>query len=1066
MDALLARLNPQQREAVTHPGGPLLILAGAGSGKTRVLTHRIAFLLQQSVAPHRILAITFTNKAAREMQERVHELVGAAGRAIWCSTFHAACVRILRRHVDRLGYDRRFVILDTGDQQNVIKQCLKELNLSEKHFHPGAVLGAISGAKNELQGPAEFARKADGYFEIRVAEVYRMYQDMLHRNNALDFDDLIRLTVRLLREHADVAAEYQERFLHVLVDEYQDTNHAQYALVRLLTARHNNLCVVGDDDQCLPPATLVKTPTGDVPVEALQKGDQVLGAGGWGRLAGAAIEAVVERPYDGVLLRFVTQTGRVLETTPNHIMFARPTPGPGLFILYLLYRSDRGYRLGVYPSPDLDLAKRELAPAAPDGAERVYIIRITRSEQQALYEQQRLAAKYGLPTAPFVAADPLNQPFVDRLYAELPTREPAERLMADCLLSEEYPHLQSPGSGRVTFIMFGGTGPRRGRPWHTHRIQVVPGVAAGPRPARRLEAGRSDYQQGLKLARELALQSDQPVIHRAVLTHPGAGGALAAGSFAFQPAGHVLPGMTVAVEHAGRVTEDLVVDRQIIPYRGPVYDLSVAGLRNYVAGGVVVHNSIYAWRGATIRNILEFERDYPDAHVIKLEQNYRSTQNILDAAWTVVQRNRSRKDKRLWTDKGGGPAITQYLATDEHDEAWFVAGEIQRQIAAAGRRCSDFAVLYRTHAQSRVIEEIFIRQNIPYAIVGGVKFYDRREVKDILAYLRLVANPADILAFRRAVAAPRRGIGPATIDKIEVHAAAAGLPIVDAALAAEQAGLGKGMAAKVAGFARLIEEFRRQAAFLSVSELVAEVVKRSGYEAELLADQSLEAAGRLENLQELQSVAQEFDGFEGEEETALQAFLTSAALIAEADAYAAGEDRVVLMTLHSAKGLEFPAVFLVGMEEGVFPHNRSLDDEKQLEEERRLCYVGMTRAMDRLYLTHAWSRTLWGVQQMAAPSRFLAEIPPELIERLGEGPAPPAAVGRPRWSVAAQDAERRQAPAAPRPAPDERPFKDGDRVRHDRFGQGIVVTARGDIITVAFAGLGVKQLMAQYLQRA
>lgn len=771
MELDLEGLNPQQYEAVTFGEGPLLVLAGAGSGKTRVLTHRIAYLIAQGVAPWRILAITFTNKAAAEMKDRVAQLVGPDAQKIWVSTFHSACVRMLRRDIERLGYQKNFVILDEGDQQIVVKECLKELNLSEKQFPAGGVLSSISAAKNNMLEPREYAAAARDYYQQQVAQVYRLYQQRLKANNAVDFDDLLLLCVRLFEECPDVLSYYQEKFQHILVDEYQDTNHLQNRWVFLLAAAHRNLCVVGDDDQ-----------------------------------------------------------------------------------------------------------------------------------------------------------------------------------------------------------------------------------------------------------------------------------------------------------------------------------------------------GIYSWRGADIHNILEFEAQYPDATVIKLEQNYRSTGNILAAAYEVVRRNAGRKEKRLWTASGPGDKVMRYIASDESDESWFVASEIQRLIREGlpdgrGVTYQDIAILYRTHAQSRSFEEAFVRKSIPYGIYGGLKFFERKEIKDVLAYLRLIANPSDTLSFRRAIGVPKRGIGPATIDKVVGYAEQWGVPVAGVALDCSMVpGLTANYRAKVEAFGALIEELTNMSTYLSVGELIGEVLTRSGYLDELKADRSIEAASRLENLQELQGMAMEFEMPTAEESeglTQLDAFLATAALMTDADQVGDGEDKVTLMTLHSAKGLEFPVVFLVGMEEGVFPHSRALSDEQQMEEERRLCYVGMTRARFRLYVTCAARRTLWGQPNFNPPSRFLQEIPEELVEQVGVSPAASAwggggsgwtggstsrtwgrrrtwdddddapPIGAPGWGQTehALRLQRRRsgAPAwGKSEAPDEPAvsFSPGDRVRHAKFGEGVVRDVRGDTVTVHFPGIGQKVLVASYLEKA
>jgi DNA helicase II / ATP-dependent DNA helicase PcrA len=750
----LDHLDPTQREAVTYGDGPLLVLAGAGSGKTRVLTHRIAWLIERGVNPSQCLAITFTNKAAAEMKERIAHLVGPAARAIWVSTFHSACVRILRRDIERFGYRKSFVILDSSDQLAVVKDCLKQLNISDKQLQPSGVLGAISKAKNELLGPDAYARAARDYFQQQAATVFRLYQERLKANSAVDFDDLIMLTVQMLESYPDLLEHYQERFRYILVDEYQDTNEAQYRLVRMLAERHRNLTVVGDDDQ-----------------------------------------------------------------------------------------------------------------------------------------------------------------------------------------------------------------------------------------------------------------------------------------------------------------------------------------------------GIYSWRGATVRNILNFEADYPDAHVVTLGTNYRSTGHIVSAAYAVVRHNAGRKEKRVTAQAGPGARVKRYQATDEHDEGWFIAGEIERfcreGIGGLGLTYRDFAVLYRTHAQSRALEEIFVRKGIPYGIVGGLKFFERKEIKDVLAYLRLLANPADTLSFTRAIGVPKRGIGPATVDKLLEYAAGRGRPIAEVALSPDEVpGLGAGFREKIASFGRLVNDLRRQVPFLPLSDLVEQVCTQSGILNELKAENSIESLGRIENLAELKSVALEFEEPTGEENeglSPLDAFLANAALVSDADQDTGGEDRVVMMTLHTAKGLEFPVVFLVGMEEGVFPHSRSLYEEQEMEEERRLCYVGMTRARLRLYQTGALSRTLYGQTGYNLPSRFWEETPAEHVEQVGpvrqaavqtvrrrpqeEDDFSPA-IGSPGWGNRLRTGWAGQgqgagvsgaaAPETESAPPD---LKPGDAVSHPKFGQGSVKEVRGDTATITFPGVGEKTLVAFYLKK-
>jgi DNA helicase-2/ATP-dependent DNA helicase PcrA len=726
-----------------HEGGPLLIVAGAGSGKTRVLTHRIAYLLAaRDVAPHEILAITFTNKAAGEMAARVGALVGPRARSMWVMTFHSACVRILRREAKRFGYPSSFSIYDQADSQRLMALTCRELELDAKQFPPKALAAQVSNLKNELIDHETFAGQAKTARDKALAEAYAEYQRRLHAAGAMDFDDLIMVTVNLLQALPDVAEQYRRRFRHVLVDEYQDTNHAQYVLVRELVS-------------------------GGAPL------------------------------FSG-----------------------RTEPGDS-------------------------------------------------------------------------AAEPLT---------------PAEL----CVVGD----------------------------------------------------------------------ADQ---------------------------------------------------------------------------------SIYAFRGATIRNIVEFEQDYPDATVILLEQNYRSTQNILTAANAVVSQNQGRKPKNLWSDQGAGPPIVGYVADNEHDEAAFVAEEVDRLADAGQATPGQVAVFYRTNAQSRVFEEVFIRVGLPYRVVGGVRFYERREVRDLLAYLRLIANPADEVSLRRVLNVPKRGIGDRAEEYVAAYAARERITFAEAlARVADVPGLAARSAAAIAGFNALIGGLRELASGGQVAELAEAVLERTGYIESLEASSDLQDASRVENLEELVSVAREFDG--SRDEGTLAEFLEQVSLVADADEIPDGEEHgglVTLMTLHTAKGLEFPVVFLTGLEEEVFPHQRSLTNARELEEERRLAYVGITRAMERLYLTRAVARNWWGRPSFHQQSRFLSEIPAGLIEWRRDVKAAQSSV---------TPAQERMASRAGTRSPGNRPvpaLSPGDMVTHDKFGLGTVVSTDGygdqAEAKIDFGGdYGVKHLVLRY----
>ncbi|MBA9028685.1 MULTISPECIES: DNA helicase PcrA [Bacillaceae] len=730
-EKLVKGLNDQQQKAVKATDGPLLIMAGAGSGKTRVLTHRIAYLMvEKEVAPWNILAITFTNKAAREMKERIRGILGGASDEIWISTFHSMCVRILRRDIDRIGYNRNFSILDTTDQQSVIKQILKDKNLDPKKYDYRALLGTISSAKNELVTPEEYHKTAGDFYTNVAADVYTEYQKRLRKNQALDFDDLIMLTITLFQRVPEVLEYYQRKFQYIHVDEYQDTNRAQYMLVKLLASRFRNLCVVGDSDQ-----------------------------------------------------------------------------------------------------------------------------------------------------------------------------------------------------------------------------------------------------------------------------------------------------------------------------------------------------SIYRWRGADIANILSFEKDYPNATMIFLEQNYRSTKKILEAANKVIDNNRNRKPKNLWTENMDGNKIRYFRADSEQGEAQFVAGKINEIVRDSARKLSDIAILYRTNAQSRVMEEVLLKSNLQYTIVGGIKFYDRKEIKDILAYLRLIANPDDDISLRRVINVPKRGIGATSLDKVADYAAMTDGSMYQALQDIDMIGLSPKITKAAREFRDLIHTYTNQQEYLSVTELVEEVIEKTGYREMLQAEKSIESQSRLENIDEFLSVTKSFE--QSNDDKSLVGFLTDLALVADIDQLddtEEAQDSVTLMTLHSAKGLEFPVVFLLGLEEGVFPHSRSLMDEEEMEEERRLAYVGITRAESELYLTNAQMRTLFGRTNMNPVSRFIAEIPEELVEDMKPKPKksglssskPILSGGSRRTPSFGKVVAQPNATGG-----DEIGWQVGDKAAHKKWGTGTVVSVKGEgegkELDIAFPSpTGIKRLLAKF----
>jgi ATP-dependent DNA helicase UvrD/PcrA len=706
-EELLADLNPAQREAVLHVDGPLLVVAGAGSGKTRVLTYRVAHLIRaHGVKPNEILAITFTNNAAAEMRERLERTLGRTARAIWILTFHAACGRILRREAERLGYRSSFTIYDQADQVRVVKACLEELGKDPKRFTPRGIHSQISNAKNQLISPEEYASRVASFWDQTVAEVYELYQRRLFASNAVDFDDMLMLTVQVLERFPEALERWQSTFRHVLVDEYQDTNHAQYRFLQLLAAKHRNVFAVGDPDQ-----------------------------------------------------------------------------------------------------------------------------------------------------------------------------------------------------------------------------------------------------------------------------------------------------------------------------------------------------SIYAFRGADIRNILDFERDFGGAEVIALEQNYRSTNAILGAANAVIDNNRDRKPKRLWSELGQGDPVEVVEVEDEHAEARFVAAEIARQVEA-GNSASEISVFYRTNAQSRVLEDVLVRQGVPYQVIGGPRFYERAEIKDVVAYLAVLNNSTDAVSLMRIANRPRRGIGDTSIQRLVAHADALGISLWDATADPEAAGVAAASSRALRSFRTMMESLMASAQELEVDELVRAVLERSGTIEAYEAERTIEARGRIENLEELVGSAQEYRA--RVDEPTLAGFLEEVQLQSDQDTLGSDTAQVTLMTIHNAKGLEYRFVFLIGMEEGIFPHSRSIEDN-EVEEERRLAYVGMTRAMERLTLTHATARSLYGRREYNLASRFLDELPAS-VERERLRPA--------SWSGYAQSSRQ----IAPREERDVPSLATGDSVRHGTLGEGVVLRIEpGGVVTVRFASDGSeRRLMLDY----
>ena len=985
---LLASLNEPQQQAVLHDSGPVLIFAGAGSGKTNALTKRIAYLIQERyVRPYNILAVTFTNKAAAEMKERISNLVGdLAMRDLWAGTFHSLCARCLRERGSMIGLDKNFVIYDDGDQIALVKEVVRELSLDDKQYAPRAVLSAISKAKETLQTPEHILNDFSASpYERAIGNAYALYQQKLTLSSALDFDDLIMKTVQLLRESEKAREHYQNRFHYVHCDEFQDVNDSQYQLLSLFSGKHKNICVVGDDDQCVVEGTPILTPNGYVPVEQIKEGDTILAACGGPHLAPAIVEKVMVNDYSGPVRTIQTQQGATVRVTPNHIMFADPSKDAKAEAWQAL-----GYGVEGYGEPGNG------AMSFNDSYINIQMFSGDR-QQWKRTQQEPLYSKPSFQVGTWLSNQDTNYCATFDHYDDawdygrkLQSRTNAECVRLDAILTTAE------------------------TPYHTLRAEL------------------------------LTQWHDVPTYK--------------------ELAGKPLTNGLVWSSQIASITDE--------EYAGKTYDLSVVNLRNYVAGGIVVHNSIYAFRGANVQIILNFERDFPDATIIKLEQNYRSTRTILDAAYHVVRNNRGRADKRLWTENIEGESIALVEAPNEVEEAVAVVNVVREGTITGDRNYRDFAVLYRANSQSRALEEQFINYRIPYKIVGGVRFYERREIKDLIAYLRVLMNPYDGLSMRRIINVPARAIGTTTVEKINSFAGRYEIAFWDACRRVSEMDLPARAKNSVQAFVKIVEYLTSKRESQPVSALVQNILDTTGYLDDLKKDKTPESESRVENVGELVSVAKEFELQAGEEgDKSLSAFLENVSLVSDIDSLEDAANSVTMMTLHAAKGLEFPVVFLTGLEEGIFPHFRAMGSQVELEEERRLCYVGITRAKEELYMSYAGSRMIFGNTQRNPVSRFVSEIPMGLFlakssrrgtiedytPTLTEGSRRPESQTAPKWDDLNRDSARKAAAA---PNPKSLPFALGEKVHHAVFGHGFVVGFDSPtIVKVQFMGaVGMKKL--------
>ena len=1059
---LLDGLNEDQRQAVASPLGAALVLAGAGSGKTRVLVHRVAWLIQvEGASPNSILAVTFTNKAAAEMRSRIETLLGLPGGAMWLGTFHGLAHRLLRIHWREAGLPQSFQILDSEDQARLLRKVLKALDLDETRWIPREILWFINAQKDEGHRPKHI--KDDGDPTRRqLIKIYQAYEDACQRAGVADFAELLLRAYELWRDNPALLQHYRTRFRHVLVDEFQDTNAIQYKWLMLLAGPEGLPFVVGDDDQCMAAGTQVTMGDGAKrAIESIVPGDSVLSNYGRGQLRTARVTECFAKRRQGQLICLHLRSGAVVKSTPEHVHFAGYVLGksPQTYFLYLMHKEGIGFRLGTSQMYTAGQVKPMLGfkqRALQEHADALWIIRTHSSETEARIDEVATSLRFGLPSCPFVSRKGKNVNGFVHEFSSLHILVGAERLLEQGGLDIDRPHLrpQSGNSNRRNIVITLCGDARGGTP--LHRISVV-GVTAKDRAVLealglsvrrtkshgdswRFEAVRADFGELMAIARAIRERLDSHYLFQ---------GHVLEESLPFITAASIRCGMVMA-SAAGQF--DVIERIEYESFDDTVYDINVERTHNFIAAGLVTHNSIYRWRGARVENLNQFRRDFPKAVLYKLEQNYRSSGTILKAANALISNNAGRLGKTLWTSGEDGERVKLYAAFNERDEADFVVNRIREWVSRGGAR-REVAVLYRSNAQSRVFEEAFLNARMPYRVYGGLRFFERAEIKDALAYLRLIASRADDTSFERIVNLPVRGIGAKTMDLVRDTARAGATSLWNGAIACSQGLLPQRASQALQEFMQLIERLGREVQGLELFEQVDHVIQMSGLIEHFKKEKGERGEGRIENLLELVSAAR---GFSPETEaevelSPLESFLAHAVLESgegQADPY---DDCVQMMTLHSAKGLEFPVVFLAGMEDGLFPHQRSVADLASLEEERRLCYVGTTRAMRQLYITYAEQRRLYGVDTYAQPSRFISELPAELIEEI----RPRLQVSRPVFAKRHNTLD--EAPSA---------MRMGSRVRHSKFGDGVVLNFEGNgpqaRIQVNFERQGTKWLMLSY----
>jgi DNA helicase II / ATP-dependent DNA helicase PcrA len=994
---LLSNLNEQQHKAVTLGRESAMVLAGAGSGKTKVLTTRIAYLIQQGMSsPGGILAVTFTNKAAKEMTTRLSSMLPINTRGMWIGTFHGLCNRFLRAHYREAGLPQTFQILDSGDQQSMIKRMAKAMNLDETKYPPKNLGWFINGNKDsglrahQVDAPDPITRK--------MVEFFAEYDAQCTREGVVDFAELLLRTFETLGKNPALLDHYRERFRYILVDEFQDTNNLQYNWLKMMAGNNGCVFAVGDDDQCLVGGSQITMADGTrKAIERVKAGEHVMSCYGNGRYAPALVSKTYARSKRTGLVEITTAGGHVLRSTPEHTHFAGYLLGdvPQTYFTYLMHKRGVGYRLGtsqVYTKGQAKPIVGYKQRSIQEHADELWIIGTHASENAARQDELLTSLRYGLPTLPFTARKSTrlkdkglahDAQWIASVYAALDTEGSAKRLLKDRQLSHDEPH-HVPRTRNSNRRNIGITLVGDGRGVTSlHRISVMGNDAEGKRaleqlglsvrPAKtassgsnswRYEASFRDFGQALKIAKSIQKELGGSINCRAGIHST---------PLPFVKAASVRAGMAMMTER-GQI--DYVTQVRTLPTKlAKVYDLDIDGTHNFIANGIVTHNSIYGFRGAEVGNMQSFRRDFNVGEPIKLEQNYRSFGNILNAANAVIANNTERLGKNLWTDSGEGEPIRIYNAISDQEESEFIIGEI-KNLHRAGEPLAEIALLYRSNAQSRMLEQGLIAARLKYRVYGGMRFFERQEVKHALAYLRLASNPDDDGAFLRVVNFPPRGIGARSIEMLQEASQHAQVSLMRAA---RTGAIGGRAAQGLLAFSTIIDLLVNAAERVTLPELVEELIVRSTLR-EHYQSEKKDGEERLANLDELVNAAASFvQQYEGEDKP-LVGFLTSASLESGENEAGAGEDAVQLMTVHSSKGLEFNNVFLSGLEEGLFPHENGLREEDGLEEERRLMYVAITRARKQLFMSYAASRMLHGQVRYGVVSRFLEEVPEKLTK--------------------------------------------------------------------------------------